>query len=108
MNATVTPIHRAVSPAPTLLPMNVHAYVHSILEAANSLLRNDLTVAAFDADGDTRKVALRVNDCPLLRRMAELGQASYDCSGRDEQGPYRVGVFYRCGVTVYWRERVPS
>lgn len=106
MTATVT--HLRVADARHAPPMNVPAYVHSIMEASNSLLRNDLTVAGFEADGDLKKVALRVHDCPLLRRMATLGQASYDCSGRDEQGPYRVGVFYRCGVTVFWRERVPS
>ena len=78
------------------------------MEATTSLLRNDLIVSGFEADGDLKKVALRVHESPLVRRMAELGQASYDCSGRDEQGPYRVGVFYRCGVTVFWRERMPS
>jgi len=111
MSATVTPLHR-VPAHPALStdapPMNVGAYVHSIMEAATSLMRNGLVVAGFNADGDNRTAALRIEDCRLARRMVELGQANYVKSGHDEDGPYRVGMFYRCGVTVFWNERLPS
>lgn len=111
MTATITHLRVAEAhrrPPPGALPMNVDAYLHSVMEAATSLLRNNLEVAGFHADGDAGAVALWVRDCPLVRRMALLGEAAYLRSGVDADGPYRDGVFYRCGVTVIWRERAPS
>lgn len=110
MTATVT--HLRVADAqrmpPSIPPMAVHAYLHAILEAANSLMRNDLEVVAFQADIVTRLPILWIKDTPQVRNLVRCGYASYDRSGSDATGPYRIGVFERLGVTVQWLERVPG
>jgi hypothetical protein len=110
MTATVT--HLRVADAqrmpPSIPPMAVHAYLHAILEAANSLLRNDFEVVAFQADIVTRLPVLWIKDCPHTRALIRVGQASYDRTGSDATGAYRIGVFERLGVTVQWLERVPG
>ncbi|OHC68605.1 MAG: hypothetical protein A3H93_09080 [Rhodocyclales bacterium RIFCSPLOWO2_02_FULL_63_24] len=110
MTATITHL-RVATPrrsAPVVPPMNVHAYVHTILEAANSLLRNDYEVIAFQADIVSKTPILWLKDCPHVRELVRVGIASYDRTGADDTGAYRVGVFSRCGVTVQWLERVPA
>lgn len=102
---TATHLHAAPLSLP---PMAVHAYVHTILEAANSLLRNGFEIMAFQADIVTPKPVLWLKDCLHLRKLASLGQAGYDRAGTDENGPYRIGSFDRCGVTCQWLERVPG
>lgn len=108
MTATIT--HLRVADArrapPPIPPMNVHAYVHTILEAANSLLRNNFEIIAFQADIVTKTPILWLKDGPHVRDMIRVGLASYDRSGSDGTGPYRIGCFERCGVTVQWLERV--
>lgn len=110
MTATIT--HLRVGDAQrmpsSIPPMAVHAYLHAILDAANSLLRNDFEVVAFQADIVSRLPILWIKDCPHTRDLIRVGQASYDRSGSDDSGTYRIGVFERCGVTVQWLERVPS
>lgn len=110
MTATVVPIrptdHRRQPPA--IPPMNVGAYVHSIMEAATSLMRNDYEILAFQADVVTNTTILWLKDSPRVRELARVGIASYDRCGADATGAYRIGVFSRCGVTVQWLERVPS
>lgn len=106
MTATVTQLHRPSRPA--MPPMNVHAYVHAVLDATNSLLRNDFEIVAFEAHVVAHRPVIWLKESPHLRRMVELGQASYDRTGSDDFGTYRIGVFERCGVTVQWLERVPS
>ncbi len=108
MSATVHHItalvdrNRAVS-------ISVHAYVRSILEAANSLLRDgNMTIIAFQATGHPPTPTIWVHDCPYVRNLARVGLAQYERQGRDEHGAYRVGQFTRCGVFVEWIERVPS
>lgn len=109
MTATITHLHAAPRRAPPAIPpMNVHAYVHTILEAANSLLRNDYEIVAFQADIITRTPIIWLKDCPHVRDLIRVGVASYDRTGADDTGPYRIGVFARAGVTVQWLERVPS
>lgn len=111
MSATVTPIRaaaHAVSPAPTYPRMNVSAYVHSILEAANALLRNDLEVVCFMADVVSTMPVLWIKDTPRARALIAANEASYDRSGSDENGPFRIGCFKCDGVQVQWFERVPS
>jgi len=105
MSATVIQMRRKEPPA-VVPPLNVHAYVHTILEAANSLLRDELEIIAFNADISTHKPVIWVNDCPRVRNLARVGQASYQRQGHSADGPYQVGVFERCGVSVQWMERV--
>lgn len=92
-------------PAP---PMDVGAYAHAILEAANSLMRNGFEVVAFQADIVTRLPVLWIKDCPYTRHLISVGQANYDRTCSTDAGPYRVGCFLLHGVTVQWLERVPG
>ncbi|MDO8931846.1 MAG: hypothetical protein Q7U97_05585 [Rhodocyclaceae bacterium] len=101
MSATVTELRPSAAPA-----WPVHAYVASVLEAANSLMRDGFEIMAFLADAITPAPVIWVNDCSRLRNLARVGIASYERTGQDKDGPYRVGVFVRCGVTVQWLERV--
>lgn len=110
MTATITHLRVASQPrpAPAYPPMNVSAYVHAILTAANELLRNDLEVVCFQADVVSQMPVLWVKDTPRTRALVEAGEASYDRSGSDEKGPYRIGCFLCSDVQVQWFERVPS
>jgi hypothetical protein len=110
MSTSVTHLRVADAhrPSPALPPMNVPAYVHSILEAANSLLRNNFEVVAFEAAWVGLPPVIWIKDTPHTRDLARVGVASYDRSGNDENGPYRIGCFERDGVKVQWFERVPS
>lgn len=101
MSATVTALR---PPAAPVWP--VHAYVASVLEAANSLMREGNEIIAFEADIITPAPVIWLNDSPRLRNLARVGVAGYERTGQDSSGPYRVGVFTRCGVTVQWIERV--
>lgn len=91
---------------PSIPPMAVHAYLHAILQAANSLLRSGMEVVAFQADIVTRQPVLWIKDTPKVRNLARCGFASYDRTGSDATGSYRIGVFECLGVTVQWLERV--
>lgn len=110
MTATVTHLRVApMRPAPApVLPMNVGAYVHSVMEAATALLRMGHEVMAFQADVTAAYPVLWCKDSPALRNMARCGQASYDRTGTGDSGPYRIGVFLLHGVTVQWLEWIPS
>lgn len=108
MTATVTHLRVAGAPAPHPPPMNVPAYVHSILEAANSLLRNNLEVVAFEAAYVGLTPVIWIRDTPHTRDLARVGVASYDRVGSDENGAYRIGCFERCGVRIQWFERVTA
>lgn len=112
MTATVVPIRptaeHAVTPAPTLPRMNVDAYLAAILKAATALLRNDLEVVCFMADVVSTMPVLWIKDTPRARALIATGGASYDRSGRDEKGQFRLGCFECDGVQVQWFERVPS
>lgn len=108
MNARVIHLQPRTAAAPVTPHLKVHAYVSLLLEATNSLLRDGLLIVGFHADVFTVAPSLWVADCPWVRNLARVGIANYDRSGSDASGPYRVGVFERCGVTVSWIERVPS
>lgn len=95
----------AAKPEEERLPMNVAAYTHSILEAANSLLRNDYQIVAFFCRYNPQQLMIELHDCPGLRALARTGVANYEEQGRDELGPYRTGYFTRGVVTAFWRER---
>jgi hypothetical protein len=107
MSAAVINLHPA-APPPAMPRMNVDAYVAAILKAANELLRNDLEVVCFMADVVSKMPVLWIKDTPTARRLIDAGCASYDRSGSDENGPFRIGCFARDGVQVQWFERVPS
>ena len=108
MSATVTHLRGSCAPVPPTPPMNVPAYVHSILEAANSLLRNNLEVVAFKAAYVGLAPVIWIRDTPHCRDLVRVGVASYDRVGSDENGAYRIGCFDRCGVKVQWFERVSA
>lgn len=91
---------------PALQPLDLRASVDAILEAASSLMREDLVILAYQGDIATHLPVLWVKDCSRLRNLARVGVASYDRTGHADDGPYRVGVFQRCGVTVQWMERI--
>lgn len=110
MSANVYQLRREPAPAPAKaeadrLPMNVAAYTHSILEAANSLLRNDYQILGFFCRYNPQQLMIELKDCPGLRGMARTGVATYDDQGHDELGPYRTGFFTRGVVTAFWHER---
>lgn len=108
MSAHIYQLRRDVPPAkpgPERLPMNVGAYVHEILAAANSLLANDYQILSFFARYNPQQLMIELKDSPALRRLALLGTATYDDQGHDETGPYRTGFFTRGAVTAFWRER---
>lgn len=107
MTATVTHIH-AASPALTFPRMNVDAYLAAIMKAATALLRNDLEVVCFMADVVSTMPVLWIKDTPRARALIAANEASYDRSGSDENGPFRIGCFQCDGVQVQWFERVPS
>lgn len=112
MTASITPIRGAAAhanaPAPTIPRMNVGAYLAAILKAANALLRNDLEVVCFMADVVSKMPVLWIKDTPRARALIVANEASYDRSGSDENGPFRIGCFECDGVQVQWFERVPS
>lgn len=111
MTATISHLRVAGprhAPAPAYPPMNVGAYVAAILKAANAVLRNDLEVVCFSADVVSQMPTLWVKDTPHARALVEAGEASYDRSGSDEKGPFRIGCFRCDDVQVQWFERVPS
>lgn len=109
MSATVHPLRPSVqSPPPCIAPMNVKAYVASILDTASALMRMGHEVMAFQAEVTTRTPLLWLKDSPALRNMARCGQASYDRTGSDASGAYRIGVFQLHECTVQWLERVPG
>lgn len=85
--------------------MAVHAYLHSILEACNSLLRNDYEIVSFFCRGTPPQMMIELRDCPALRALIRVGIASYQEHGCDTDGPWRKGMFHRLGVTAFWRER---
>ena len=107
MNAIVIPLragHERHAP-PAIPPMAVHAYVHNILAAANSLLRNDYRIKAFFGQGHPSRMVIELYDAPALRDLVRCGIAAYYEQGCDGDGPYRLGGFERAGVNVMWRER---
>lgn len=108
MNARVLAMQPRTAAAPVTPHLKVGAYIDMIMEAANSLMRDGLLIVGFHADVFTVAPSLWVNDCQWVRNLAARGIASYDRTGSDASGPYKVGVFERCGVTVNWIERVPS
>lgn len=105
MSAKVIAMHPQ---APLLEPLDIPRALDAILEAANSLLREELIITAFQADIVTARPVLWIKDCSRVRNLARVGVASYDRVGHNEDGAYRVGVFERCGVTVQWMERITS
>ncbi len=116
MSASIHRFRREPAAAPSPLPlshkgrgesppMNVAAYTHAILEAANSLMRNDYRIVAFFCRYEPQQLMIELQDSAALRALARVGVASYDDQGHDELGPYRTGFFTRGVVTAFWRER---
>jgi hypothetical protein len=109
MSATITHLRvaRAAPPA-ALLPMGVHAYMQTILEASTALMRAGHEIVAFYAEVVTTMPVIWIRDTPAVRALIDCGEAAYDMSGIDDRGPYRVGMFLIEGVRVQWFERVPA
>jgi hypothetical protein len=109
MSATVTHLRIArTKPDPTPPVMGVHAYMQTILDASTALMRAGHEILAFYAEVVTAAPVVWIRDTPGVRALVEVGEASYDMSGIDDRGPYRVGMFLLDGVRVQWFERVPS
>lgn len=108
MTATVT--HLRIARAKPAQPpaMGVHAYMQTILDASTALMRNGHEILAFYAEVVTAAPVIWIRDTPGVRALVTVGEASYDMSGIDDRGPYRVGMFMLDGVRVQWFERVPS
>jgi hypothetical protein len=86
-------------------PMDVGAYVHAILDVANSLMRNGYVIHACFFQGRPSRMVIELYDAPALRDLVRVGQAAYYEHGCDDDGPYRRGAFERGGVNVIWVER---
>ena len=76
MNARVLHLQRRTAAAPVTPHINVHAYVRMLLEAANSLLRDDLLIVGFHADLFSVAPSLWVHDCQWVRNLAARGMLS--------------------------------
>jgi len=109
MTATVTHLRIArTHPHRPPPPMGVHAYMQTILDASTALMRAGHEILAFYAEVVTAAPVIWIRDTPRVRSLVETGDASYDMSGIDDRGPYRVGMFLLDGVRVQWFERVPG
>lgn len=109
MTATVTHLRVARNtPNPAPLPMGVHAYMQTILDASTALMRAGHEILAFYAEVVSAAPVIWIRDTPAVRNMVTLDEAAYDMSGVDDRGPYRVGMFQLDGVRVQWFERMPS
>jgi hypothetical protein len=77
----------------------------SIMEAANSLLRDSFRIINLDVRSLCVKPAIWIAVESRLAGMVARDEAFYCAYGHDEVGPYRIGQFERCGCHIRWLER---
>lgn len=77
----------------------------SIMDAANSLLRDNFRIVNLDVRSLCVKPAIWIAVEARLAGLVARDEAYYCAQGHDDSGPYRIGQFERCGCRVCWKER---
>jgi hypothetical protein len=77
----------------------------SIMDAANSLLRDNFTINQLDVRSLCVKPAIWIAVEARLAGLVARDEAYYCAQGHDDIGPYRIGQFERCGCRICWKER---